>query len=63
MKKITLENKIIFITGVAGFIGSNGTDLRSSYEWGKSSQFNYFMVKMNSHIHKILIKYWKIIEI
>ena len=24
--------------------GSNGTDLWSSYEWSKSSQFNYFMV-------------------
>ena len=23
---------------------SNGTDLWSSYEWSKSSQFNYFMV-------------------
>ena len=40
----------VAITGVNGNNvnivdpGSNGTDLWSSYEWSKSSQFNYFMV-------------------
>ena len=40
----------VAITGVNGSdvnivdSGSNGTDLWSSYEWSKSSQFNYFMV-------------------
>ena len=40
----------VAITGVNGNnvnivdTGSNGTDLWSSYEWSKSSQFNYFMV-------------------